>query len=134
MDHPYHGGFTPVTEEITAFDLEVTGRIPAELNGRYLRNGPNPLSLDDPSASHLFLGEGMVHGARLSDGRAGPYRNRWLRRAEAAGRLGAEPRPRLGHGGMAFAPSTHVLALAGRTLATVEARPLPYELSYELDT
>jgi carotenoid cleavage dioxygenase-like enzyme len=30
------GPFTPVTEEVTAFDLPVTGRIPAELNGRYL--------------------------------------------------------------------------------------------------
>ncbi len=36
------GSFAPVTEEITAFDLPVTGRRPAELPGRYLRNGPNP--------------------------------------------------------------------------------------------
>jgi carotenoid cleavage dioxygenase-like enzyme len=35
------GLFAPVTEEVTAFDLPVTGRIPSELNGRYLRNGPN---------------------------------------------------------------------------------------------
>ena len=43
------GAFAPVPEEITAFDLPVTGRLPAELSGRYLRNGPNPLGLDDPS-------------------------------------------------------------------------------------
>ena len=43
------GPFAPVTEEITAFDLPVTGRLPAELSGRYLRNGPNPLGLDDPN-------------------------------------------------------------------------------------
>ncbi len=36
------GSFAPVTEEITAFDLPVTGSLPAELSGRYLRNGPNP--------------------------------------------------------------------------------------------
>ena len=35
------GLFAPVTEEVTAFDLTVTGCIPSELNGRYLRNGPN---------------------------------------------------------------------------------------------
>jgi carotenoid cleavage dioxygenase-like enzyme len=35
------GLFAPVNEEVTAFDLPVTGRIPSELNGRYLRNGPN---------------------------------------------------------------------------------------------
>jgi carotenoid cleavage dioxygenase-like enzyme len=43
------GSFAPVTEEITAFDLPVTGRLPAELSGRYLRNGSNPLGLDDPN-------------------------------------------------------------------------------------
>ena len=29
------------------FGLPVTGTLPAGLNGRYLRNGPNPLGLDD---------------------------------------------------------------------------------------
>ncbi|MET7326788.1 carotenoid oxygenase family protein [Nonomuraea sp. NPDC005650] len=131
---PYTGGFAPVTDEITAFDLEVTGRVPAELNGRYLRNGPNPLSLDDPSAGHLFLGEGMVHGVRLRDGRAEWYRNRWVRSARVAERLGEPARPGPVHGGMDFAANTHVIGLAGRTFATVEAGALPYELSYELDT
>jgi carotenoid cleavage dioxygenase len=37
------GNLAPVTEEVTAFDLEVTGTLPPELDGRYLRNGPNPL-------------------------------------------------------------------------------------------
>jgi carotenoid cleavage dioxygenase-like enzyme len=131
---PFRGGFAPVTEEVTAFDLEVTGRIPAELDGRYLRNGPNPLSLDDPSATHLFIGEGMVHGVRLRDGRAEWYRNRWVRNAEVARRLGEEPRPGPVHGDMDFAANTHVIGLGGRTFATVEAGALPYELSYELDT
>ncbi|MFI7446796.1 carotenoid oxygenase family protein [Nonomuraea sp. NPDC049714] len=134
MSTPYRGGLAPVTDEITAFDLKVTGRIPAELNGRYLRNGPNPLSLDDPNASHLFLGEGMVHGVRLRDGRAEWYRNRWVRNAEVARRLGEEPRPGPTHSGLDFAPNTHVIGLAGRTFATVEGGALPYELSYELDT
>ncbi len=49
------GAFAPVAEEITAFDLPVTGRVPAELSGRYLRNGPNPLGLNDPNY-HWFLG------------------------------------------------------------------------------
>lgn len=38
----FQGAYTPVAEEVTSFDLPVTGTIPAELNGRYLRNGPNP--------------------------------------------------------------------------------------------
>ena len=82
------GPFAPVEEEITAFDLPVTGRLPAGLNGRYLRNGPNPLGLDDPSyrvrEGHWFLGPGMVHGVRLRDGKAAWYRNRWVRSRQAS--------------------------------------------------
>ncbi|NRQ40203.1 carotenoid oxygenase [Nonomuraea sp. NN258] len=131
---PFRGGFTPVTEEITAFDLKVTGTIPPELDGRYLRNGPNPLSLDDPGAGHLFLGDGMVHGVRLRDGRAEWYRNRWVRNADLARRLGEKPRPGPLHEGIDFSANTHVIGVGGRTFATVEAGARPYELSYELDT
>jgi carotenoid cleavage dioxygenase-like enzyme len=35
---------------------------------------------------------------------------------------------------MDFAANTHIIGHGGRTLATVEAGPLPYELTYELDT
>ena len=41
--------FAPVEDEVTALDLPVAGKVPAGLNGRYLRNGPNPLGLDDPN-------------------------------------------------------------------------------------
>jgi carotenoid cleavage dioxygenase len=127
------GPFAPVTEEVTAFDLPVTGRLPAELSGRHLRNGPNPLDLDDPGA-HWFLGPGMVHGVRLRDGRAEWYRNRWVRSQQVAASLGEQWPGGPVHAGMDFAANTHVIAHAGRTLATVEAGPLPYELSPELDT
>jgi len=36
------GAYAPVPDEIDAYDLEVTGTLPPELDGRYLRNGPNP--------------------------------------------------------------------------------------------
>lgn len=64
------GNLAPVDVEITAFDLKVTGRIPPELDGRYLRNGPNPMNDIDPETHHWFLGDGMVHGVRLCDGKA----------------------------------------------------------------
>ncbi|GAB4979682.1 hypothetical protein MAHJHV57_54440 [Mycobacterium avium subsp. hominissuis] len=38
-----------VRAEVTAFDLPVTGRIPDHLDGRYLRNGPNPVAEVDPA-------------------------------------------------------------------------------------
>jgi carotenoid cleavage dioxygenase-like enzyme len=127
------GSFAPVTEEITAYDLPVIGRVPAALNGRYLRNGPNPIGLDDPNY-HWFLGAGMVHGVALRDGKAAWYRNRWVR-SKAVAQAHGEPWPGGPvHENMDFAANTHIISHAGRTLATVEAGPLPYELAYELDT
>lgn len=126
------GPFAPVTEEITAFNLPVTGQVPAELNGRYLRNGPNPLGLDDPNY-HWFLGTGMVHGVRLRDGKAEWYRNRWVRSQDVAAAHHQQWPGGPVHG-LDFPANTHIISHAGRTLATVEAGPLPYELSDELDT
>jgi carotenoid cleavage dioxygenase len=127
------GAFAPVTEEITAFDLPVTGRVPAELTGRYLRNGPNPMGLDDPN-HHWFIGDGMVHGVRLRDGRAEWYRNRWVRSRAVADALGEKWAGGPVHDGQDFAANTHIIGVGGRTVATVEAGALPYELTDELDT
>ncbi|MGW5462949.1 carotenoid oxygenase family protein [Streptomyces sp. NPDC003996] len=126
------GAFTPVTEEMTAFDLPVTGRVPRELNGRFLRNGPNVLGLEDPRAHHWMLGDGMVHGVRLRDGRAEWYRNRWVRSAQVARKLGeAYPGPVPEED---FACNTHVIPYRGRILTLQEGGPLPYELDGELGT
>ena len=125
------GNYAPVTEEVTAVDLPVTGRIPEELEGRYLRNGPNPVVSPDPDSYHWFVGDGMVHGVRLGGGRAGWYRNRWVRSAAVATALGETPRP---VGALDAAPNTNVIGHAGRTFALVESGPPPYELTYELDT
>ena len=79
MNRYLEGAYAPVREELTALDLPVTGELPAELDGRYLRNGPNPLLAPDPERYHWFAGDGMVHGVRLRDGRAAWYRNRFVR-------------------------------------------------------
>jgi carotenoid cleavage dioxygenase-like enzyme len=65
------GAFKPVTEELTAFDLPVTGRIPRELNGRYLRTGPNVLGLEDPRAHHWTNFDAPFFVAGRGSG--GPY-------------------------------------------------------------
>ena len=51
--------FAPVTVESTITDLQVTGTIPPELIGRFLRNGPNP-GEDAGGDYHWFTGRGMV--------------------------------------------------------------------------
>ena len=108
------GPFEPVTEEVTVHDLPVTGRVPAELNGRYLRNGPNPLNIEDPVVHIWGMGQGMVHGVRLRDGRAEWYRNRWVRTD--------------------FGPMVHVIEHAHRTFALIEGGAPPAELDGELNT
>jgi carotenoid cleavage oxygenase len=128
------GNFAPVQDEITATDLPVTGTIPDDLDGRYLRNGPNPVVAPDPAAYHWFLGSGMVHGVRLRGGRAEWYRNRWVRSAEVAKALGEEPRPGPVFAGFDFSANTNVIGQAGRFFAIVEAGGRPYELTGELDT
>ena len=135
-ENPYlQGNFAPVHEEVTATELPVTGRVPEELCGRYLRNGPNPVSAPEPGTYHWFTGDGMVHGIRLRDGRAEWYRNRWVRSAEVARLLGEEPRPGAGvHADMDFSANTNVIGHAGRTFAIVEAGSRPYELTDELET
>jgi carotenoid cleavage oxygenase len=127
--------FAPVQEELTAFDLPVTGTLPPELVGRFLRNGPNPISVPDPAAYHWFTGTGMVHGLRLRDGQAEWYRNRYVRTPETAIELGEEPPPNpYGDEVRIFAANTNVIGHAGTTLAIVEAGAPPVELGYELDT
>jgi 8'-apo-carotenoid 13,14-cleaving dioxygenase len=67
-DHPFLSGIhAPMTQEVTLEDLAVTGTIPAALDGRYLRIGPNPVK-PDPAGYHWFIGDGMVHGLRIRDG------------------------------------------------------------------
>ncbi|ROO85672.1 carotenoid cleavage dioxygenase [Actinocorallia herbida] len=136
MAHPYlEGPHAPVSEELTLTDLKVTGVLPESLNGRYLRNGPNPIGEVDPDVYHWFGGDAMVHGIRLREGRAEWYRNRWVRGPAAARKLGEGARPSSGPAGMDLvAPNTNVLAHAGRTLALTEGGIANMELGYELDT
>lgn len=105
------GNYAPVTEEVTATDLPVTGTVPPELTGRLARIGPNPLTPPDPATYHWFLGTGMVHGLRLAGGRAEWYRNRSVHEVV----------------------NTHVIGIGGRTFALVEAGSPPVELTDELD-
>ncbi len=135
MSNPYlEGNFGPVAEEVTAVDLAVTGTVPAELDGSYLRNGPNPITSPDPATYHWFTGDGMVHGVRLRGGKAEWYRNRWVRSGPVAEALGEPARPGPVIGDRDVAPNTNIVRIGERLLACVESGPRPYELTAELDT
>jgi carotenoid cleavage dioxygenase len=127
------GPFAPVREELTAFDLPVTGQLPRELNGLYVRNGPNPIG-PQADSYHWFTGAGMVHGVRLREGQAEWYRNRWVRSQAVAEQLGETWVGGPTHGGMDFAANTHVIRQADKLFACVEGGSRPYELTDELGT
>lgn len=122
------GLYAPLPAEVTATELEVIGQLPLELQGRYLRNGPNPVGPVDPATHHWFLGHGMVHGVRLGDGRADWYRARSVGDTTPRADDGPPPPDSVG------SPNTNVIGLGSRTLAIVEAGGRPVELSYELET
>jgi carotenoid cleavage dioxygenase len=129
------GNFAPVKDELTVTDLPVEGAIPKELNGRLLRNGPNPIA-PDPAAYHWFSGDGMLHGVELHDGKAASYRNRWVRTDQASSLLGEDPIPGQPQdvfpAGSSVA-NTHVVAHAGRIFALVEVC-LPTQVRPDLST
>jgi len=122
------GNYAPVFDELTTFDLPFEGAIPPQLNGWYLRNGPNPRN----ETPHWFTGDGMIHGVRLESGRAAWYRNRWVRTEsfDKPSLLYNSDGTRNLHASVA---NTNVVNHAGKTLALVESS-LPYQLTNELET
>src|SRR2546423_11303035 len=77
-DPPYRSGpWRPQTVERAADDLDVTGEIPRDLDGVYLRNTENPVHPAIESY-HPFDGDAMVHVVGFRDVKAF-YRNRFVR-------------------------------------------------------
>ncbi len=133
-ENPYlSGNFAPMIQETTAFDLQVRGRVPDELEGRFTRIGPSPLGSVDPARYHWFTGTGLVHGLRLRGGRAEWYRSRFTLSADAVVALGRPPIPGPGEGRKGGV-NTNVLAIGGHAHALVEGGPLPIELDYNLES
>ena len=122
--------FAPVQQETFAQDLEVIGTIPEDLNGRYLRTGPNPMN---GPTGHWFLGDGMIHGIELGNGNANWYK----------GSLVKTPMLEMKEGEDYFAKAmtslenglanTHIIGHAGKILALEELHH-PYELTPNLET
>jgi len=143
---PYlEGVYAPVADEVDVAELPVTGAIPTELTGCFVRNGPNPM-FEPLGPYHPFDGDGMLHGLWLDDGRA-RYRNRWIRSKglaaeERAGRAlygGMEspvfPDPSLvgDARGLKNSANTHVVRHAGRIYTLLEVAK-PTLVADSLDT
>ncbi|GAB4557857.1 MAG: carotenoid oxygenase family protein [Haliangiales bacterium] len=81
--NPYlRGVYAPVARESSDADLTVIGALPADLDGVFVRNGPNPKHAPI-GRYHWFDGDGMLHAVRFEGGRA-RYRCRWVKTAQLA--------------------------------------------------
>ena len=131
-DTPEHlrGNGRPITEERTLERLKVTGTIPAELDGRFVRNGANPFT---GTSSHPFFGDGMLHGIRLRDGRAEWYRNRYVQTPFIANPATDILDPSVLMDMKSSKANTHVIGHAGKILALEEGH-FPYVIDGELGT
>src|SRR5277367_2389164 len=78
-DDPHlSGNYLPVKREMDTDNLAViAGRIPLDLSGAYMRNGPNPL-FKPIYYSYPMDGDGMIHAVYFENGQA-RYRNRFVR-------------------------------------------------------
>ncbi len=90
-------GFDPVHSELDRVELAVSGALPDDLDGVYLRNGTNRQFTETRSRLHMFNGAGMLHQVQLKDGRAW-YSNTYVRtpRFEHEQEAGKELYPEFG--------------------------------------
>jgi carotenoid cleavage dioxygenase-like enzyme len=73
-----NGNFLPIEKEQNYEFVEVTqGKVPTDINGVYLRNGPNAKYHADNGRAHFFDGDAMIHALRIKDGKIF-YCNRYL--------------------------------------------------------
>lgn len=85
IDLPVHeipalsGNNAPVHQEDVFTDMPVIGQVPVDLNGLYVRNGPNAFYPPD-WRYHAYDGDGMLHAVQFDRGRV-TYRNRWIQTA-----------------------------------------------------
>lgn len=108
------GNWFPV-EETSSNELKISGELPKELSGLFLRNGPNPKEPINHQNYHPFFGDGMIHGLRLDDGKALWYKNKFV----------VSP--------YGFGPNTHVLKHGEKIYALVEGGSSPVIMDSEMN-
>ena len=77
-DHPYRTGvWQAQVNEFDAWDMDVIGEIPEDLNGVYLRNTETAL-FEPIKRYHPFDGDALIHSISFEAGQA-RYSNRFVR-------------------------------------------------------
>jgi hypothetical protein len=72
-DFALRGNYAPVKKDLMheiVPSLIKEGAVPKDINGVFLRNGPNPVFMPSHGRHHWFDGDGRIHGFRIKDGKA----------------------------------------------------------------
>ena len=79
LDPLLRGNFAPCGREMS-YEVAniVQGKIPTDITGIYMRNGPDPVYLPENKCHHWFDGDAMIHGMRIKNGQL-YYCNRWMK-------------------------------------------------------
>jgi len=130
-DLPWHlrANWAPVLDERTDVDLRVDGIIPPELQGTYVRTGPNPVS---GKSDHWFFGDGMVHGVRIAGGKAEWYRNRFIQTPNITDPDGGDVMSNMGDLSRGTG-NTHIMP-HNKKLLCLEEGHWPWQVDGELNT
>ncbi|KAK9832394.1 hypothetical protein WJX74_008766 [Apatococcus lobatus] len=83
--NPYIEGNYAPTSECAPIQLEVEGPVPTELNGAYVRNGPNPV-LPATGKCNWVDGDGMLHACSIRNGKV-TYSSHQIRTAKLKAEL-----------------------------------------------
>ena len=62
------GNFAPVSHELSYQITDVSGKIPSDLNGVFIKNGPNSQFPSKTGRHQWFEGDGMLHAFRIKNG------------------------------------------------------------------
>ncbi|MEM9255787.1 MAG: carotenoid oxygenase family protein [Pseudomonadota bacterium] len=125
------GPAAPSGIECDAPDLIIEGELPADLQGVYFRNGPDPLYPPrEGDQYHWFHGDGMIQRFEFSEGRVA-WKNRWVRtekyeleRAAGKSLFGVLGNPLTGDPAVSDehynTANTHIVWHGGKLLALME--------------
>ena len=73
-------GYESQPQEFEYWIDEIEGKIPADLEGTFFKNGPGLLDINGSSIHHPFDGDGMISSVAFSKGRA-YFRNKFVKTA-----------------------------------------------------
>jgi all-trans-8'-apo-beta-carotenal 15,15'-oxygenase len=87
----WQGGTRSLPQELDYWVDDITGTVPADLQGTLFRNGPGLLDIGGVPLRHPFDGDGMICAFRFAEGRV-HFRNRYVRtqgfvEEQAAGKI-----------------------------------------------